>query len=152
SSCARRRWGRSQPPGGPGGVTGSAFPKRSSCWTTRCWMPWSLASPGSPTCPRPWPASPRHRPEPFAIASAMMIDWQQTGVRSPPGGGMFSVSVRDHVMIAHSFQGEVFGPAQRLHGATYIVDIGFFRPGLDPDGVVVDIGRATEALRAVLAE
>lgn len=65
---------------------------------------------------------------------------------------MFSVSVRDHVMIAHSFKGEVFGPAQRLHGATYIVDIAFFRPGLDPDGVVVDIGRATEALRAVLAE
>jgi 6-pyruvoyl-tetrahydropterin synthase len=65
---------------------------------------------------------------------------------------MFSVSVRDHVMIAHSFKGEVFGPAQRLHGATYIVDVAFFRPGLDPDGVVVDIGRATEALRAVLAE
>jgi 6-pyruvoyltetrahydropterin/6-carboxytetrahydropterin synthase len=65
---------------------------------------------------------------------------------------MFSVSVRDHFMIAHSFKGAVFGPAQRLHGATYVVDVAFFRPELDPDGVVVDIGRATEVLRAVLAE
>lgn len=65
---------------------------------------------------------------------------------------MFSVSVRDHFMIAHSFKGEVFGPAQRLHGATYVVDVTFLRPELDPDGVVVDIGRAAEELRAVLAE
>jgi 6-pyruvoyltetrahydropterin/6-carboxytetrahydropterin synthase len=64
---------------------------------------------------------------------------------------MYSVSVRDHMMIAHSFNGEVFGPAQRLHGATYVVDVEFRRPDLDPDGIVVDIGRATEALRAVLA-
>jgi 6-pyruvoyl-tetrahydropterin synthase len=63
---------------------------------------------------------------------------------------MFSVSVRDHFMIAHSFKGEVFGPAQRLHGATYVVDVEFRRERLDPDGVVVDIGRATEALREVL--
>jgi 6-pyruvoyltetrahydropterin/6-carboxytetrahydropterin synthase len=69
-----------------------------------------------------------------------------------PGDGMFSVSVRDHFMIAHSFKGEVFGPAQRLHGATYVVDVTFLRPELDPDGVVVDIGRAAEGLRAVLAE
>ncbi|WP_018810557.1 6-pyruvoyl trahydropterin synthase family protein [Salinispora pacifica] len=65
---------------------------------------------------------------------------------------MFSVTVRDHMMIAHSFQGEVFGPAQRLHGATFVVDATFRRGDLDTDGVVVDIGRATAQLRAVLAE
>ena len=65
---------------------------------------------------------------------------------------MFSVTVRDHMMIAHSFRGEVFGPAQRLHGATYVVDATFRRPDLDADGIVVDIGRAAEELRAVLAE
>lgn len=64
---------------------------------------------------------------------------------------MYSVSVRDHIMIAHSFRGEVFGPAQRLHGATYVVDVEFRSPELDADGLVVDIGRATEALHAVLA-
>jgi len=63
---------------------------------------------------------------------------------------MFSVTVRDHVMIAHSFQGEVFGPAQRLHGATYVVDATFRRSTLDADGIVVDIGRAAAALHAVL--
>src|SRR6266480_5340976 len=65
---------------------------------------------------------------------------------------MYSVSVRDYMMIAHSYKGEVFGPAQRLHGATMIVDVEFRRPGLDADGIVVDIGRATEVLHAVLAE
>lgn len=65
---------------------------------------------------------------------------------------MFSVMVRDHVMIAHSFKGEVFGPAQRLHGATYLVDVEFRRPSLDADGIVVDIGRALESLHRVLAE
>jgi 6-pyruvoyl-tetrahydropterin synthase len=64
---------------------------------------------------------------------------------------MYSVTVRDHVMIAHSFRGEVFGPAQRLHGATYVVDVELRRPELDADGLVVDIGRAAEALRAALA-
>jgi 6-pyruvoyltetrahydropterin/6-carboxytetrahydropterin synthase len=64
---------------------------------------------------------------------------------------MYSVSVRDHMMIAHSFKGEVFGPAQRLHGATYVVDVEFRRPDLDADGVVVDIGRASAALHTVLA-
>lgn len=63
---------------------------------------------------------------------------------------MFSVTVRDHIMIAHSLQGEVFGPAQRLHGATYLVDASFRRPDLDADGIVVDIGAATEQLRSVL--
>ena len=65
---------------------------------------------------------------------------------------MFSVTVRDHMMIAHSFRGDVFGPAQRLHGATYIVDATFRRATLDADGIVVDIGRAAEELHAVLAE
>ncbi|SHK52104.1 6-pyruvoyl-tetrahydropterin synthase [Pseudonocardia thermophila] len=65
---------------------------------------------------------------------------------------MFSITVRDHVMVAHSFRGEVFGPAQRLHGATFVVDATFQRPELDPDGVVVDIGLATEQLKAVLAD
>ncbi|ABP55007.1 6-pyruvoyl trahydropterin synthase family protein [Salinispora tropica] len=65
---------------------------------------------------------------------------------------MFSVTVRDHMMIAHSFQGEVFGPAQRLHGATFVVDATFRRSDLDADGIVVDIGRATAQLRAVLGE
>jgi 6-pyruvoyl-tetrahydropterin synthase len=65
---------------------------------------------------------------------------------------MFSVTVRDHMMIAHSLRGEVFGPAQRLHGATYVVDATFRRAALDADGIVVDIGRATEELHAVVAE
>ena len=65
---------------------------------------------------------------------------------------MFSVTVRDHMMIAHSLRGEVFGPAQRLHGATYVVDATFRRATLDADGIVVDIGRAAEALHAVVAE
>jgi len=65
---------------------------------------------------------------------------------------VFSVTVRDHMMIAHSFRGEVFGPAQRLHGATYIVDATFRRAALDVDNIVVDIGRATEELHAVVAE
>ena len=65
---------------------------------------------------------------------------------------MFSVTVRDHMMIAHSFRGEVFGPAQRLHGATYVVDATFRRQALDSDDLVVDIGRAAEQLHAVLAE
>ena len=64
---------------------------------------------------------------------------------------MYTVSVRDHMMIAHSFSGAVFGPAQKLHGATYVVDVEFRRPDLDADGIVVDIGRASEALRGVLA-
>jgi 6-pyruvoyl-tetrahydropterin synthase len=63
---------------------------------------------------------------------------------------MFTVTVRDHIMIAHSLQGDVFGPAQRLHGATYVVDAAFRRPHLDDDGIVVDIGAATEQLRSVL--
>ena len=65
---------------------------------------------------------------------------------------MFSVTIRDHLMIAHSLQGEVFGPAQRLHGATYVVDATFRRATLDADGIVVDIGRATEVLGEVLGD
>src|SRR3954447_17589881 len=65
---------------------------------------------------------------------------------------MFSVTVRDHMMIAHSFRGDVFGPAQRLHGATYVVDATFRRATLDADNIVVDIGRATDELHDVLGE
>jgi 6-pyruvoyl-tetrahydropterin synthase len=63
---------------------------------------------------------------------------------------MFSVTVRDHVMIAHSFDGEVFGPAQRLHGATYVVDATFRGPDLGPDGILLDIGLASTELKDVL--
>src|SRR5215212_5230377 len=63
---------------------------------------------------------------------------------------MFAVEVRDHIMIAHSLRGEIFGPAQKLHGATFVVDVAFFRETLTDDGVVVDIGRAHEMLRATL--
>jgi 6-pyruvoyl-tetrahydropterin synthase len=62
---------------------------------------------------------------------------------------VFSVTVRDHIMIAHSFRGEVFGPAQQLHGATYVVDATFEREALDENFIVVDIGRAAEELKAV---
>ena len=65
---------------------------------------------------------------------------------------MFHLTVRDHVMIAHSFRGDVFGPAQRLHGATYVVDATFRRAELDDDNIVVDIGLATTELHAVLAD
>ncbi|MEX0430143.1 6-pyruvoyl trahydropterin synthase family protein [Spiribacter insolitus] len=64
---------------------------------------------------------------------------------------MYRVNVRDHFMIAHSFRGETFGPAQALHGATYVTDATFFREALDADGVVVDIARATEVLRSILS-
>jgi 6-pyruvoyltetrahydropterin/6-carboxytetrahydropterin synthase len=64
---------------------------------------------------------------------------------------MYSVTVRDHMMVAHSFKGEVFGPAQRLHGATFVVDVEFRRSDLDRDGIVVDIGRAGDVLRQELA-
>lgn len=65
---------------------------------------------------------------------------------------MYSVTVRDHIMIAHSLRGAVFGPAQRLHGATYVVDVEFRRPDLDEYGIVVDIGLATDVVHRVLAE
>ena len=65
---------------------------------------------------------------------------------------MFSVTVRDHMMIAHSLRGETFGPAQGLHGATYVIDATFRRADLDADGIVVDIGRAAEVLHAVVSE
>ena len=64
---------------------------------------------------------------------------------------MFAVEVRDHIMIAHSFRGAVFGPAQALHGATFVVDAAFFADDLDGNGIVIDIGRAHEALKAILA-
>ena len=63
---------------------------------------------------------------------------------------MYAVEVREHIMIAHSFKGELFGPAQKLHGATFVADVAFFRDTLTIDGVVVDIGRAHDALKATL--
>lgn len=68
------------------------------------------------------------------------------------GCSLFSITVRDHLMIAHSFRGEVFGPAQRLHGATFLVDATFRRAELDADNIVVDIGLATQQLNAVVGE
>lgn len=65
---------------------------------------------------------------------------------------MYSVRVRDHMMIAHSLSGEIFGPAQQLHGATYVVDVEFRRLELDPDGLVIDIGLASKGLNEVLAD
>lgn len=65
---------------------------------------------------------------------------------------MFSITVRDHIMVAHSLRGDVFGPAQQLHGATFVVDATFRRQALDDDGIVLDIGRAAEELRGVLAD
>jgi 6-pyruvoyltetrahydropterin/6-carboxytetrahydropterin synthase len=65
---------------------------------------------------------------------------------------MYSLTIRDHVMVAHSLRGDVFGPAQRLHGATFVVDVTFMRPELDADGVVVDIGRASQEVARVLDE
>jgi 6-pyruvoyl-tetrahydropterin synthase len=64
---------------------------------------------------------------------------------------VYAVEVRDHIMIAHSFRGEVFGPAQALHGATFVVDAAFIADILSPDGIVIDIGRAHEVLKAILA-
>jgi 6-pyruvoyl-tetrahydropterin synthase len=66
-------------------------------------------------------------------------------------GALFSVEVRDHIMIAHSFRGAVFGPAQALHGATFVVDAAFMAETLDSNGIVVDVGRAHEVLKSVLS-
>lgn len=63
---------------------------------------------------------------------------------------MFAIEVRDHIMIAHSFKGEVFGPAQALHGATFVVDAAFFAKSLDANSIVIDIGRAMDVLKALL--
>jgi 6-pyruvoyl-tetrahydropterin synthase len=79
-------------------------------------------------------------------------DEQHTSARSNIGVHMYSVTVRDHFMIAHSFSGDVFGPARRLHGATYVVDVEFRAPTLSDDGIVVDIGRAAAVLHAALGE
>ncbi|WP_341988363.1 6-carboxytetrahydropterin synthase [Azorhizobium sp. AG788] len=70
---------------------------------------------------------------------------------APQSGHLYAVEVRDHIMIAHSFKGDLFGPAQALHGATFVVDVAFMAEQLTDEGVVIDIGRATDALKAVLA-
>src|SRR3954463_15654809 len=81
--------------------------------------------------------------------------WRIWPLRRPThsaiGSPMYSVTVRGHMMIAHSLKGAVFGPAQRLHGATYVVDVEFRRRELDHDGIVVDIGRASDVLQSALA-
>src|SRR5688572_14577371 len=74
-----------------------------------------------------------------------------TGKCSSPRGAMFAIEVRDPIMIAHSFRGAVFGPAQALHGATFVVDAAFIADALDPNGIVVDIGRAHDVLKAILS-
>src|SRR5689334_2147536 len=104
---------------------------------TRC----ARASRRSTSCRRCWRRWPPRTVPPSATWSGI-----------PQNDSMFSVTVRDHMMIAHSLRGEVFGPAQRLHGATYVVDATFRRAELDDDNIVVDIGRASEQLRAVLSE
>ena len=87
----------------------------------------------------------------FAIASGT-TNPQPLSPNPRQGSALYSVSVRDHFMIAHSFAGEIFGPAQRLHGATFIVDLEFRRADLDAHGIVVDIGRAGDVLHATLAD
>ena len=84
---------------------------------------------------------PRITGEPSALCVRVTYDDDRT-----PEKRVFSITVRDHLMVAHSFRGEVFGPAQRLHGATFVVDATFRRPDLDADNIVVDIGLATEEL------
>jgi 6-pyruvoyl-tetrahydropterin synthase len=64
---------------------------------------------------------------------------------------LFALEVRDHIMIAHSFRGAVFGPAQAMHGATFVIDAAFFAETLDANGIVIDIGRAHKVLKAILA-
>ncbi len=76
--------------------------------------------------------------------------WGRSGIRRGEGARVFSITVRDHMMVAHSFRGDVFGPAQRLHGATFVVDATFRRPELDADGIVADIGLVSGLLREVL--
>src|SRR5690606_32335857 len=95
----------------------------------------------STSCPTSWPG---WRP----------AAWPDSVTRPPTvkGEGMFSVAVRDRMMIAHSFRGDVLGPAQRLPGATHVADAVFKRESLDDDNIVVDIGKATEELRGVLAQ
>jgi 6-pyruvoyltetrahydropterin/6-carboxytetrahydropterin synthase len=82
--------------------------------------------------------------EPFATGSDIIMKFLE------PERVMYSLNVRDHFMIAHSFKGEIFGPARRLHGATYVVDVTFRREELDADGLVVDIGLAGEVLSEIL--
>src|SRR3954468_240472 len=104
----------------------------------------SAGNSGSRNCPtscQGW-----YRVNCMGSACVFRIDTDEEGVQ------VFSLTVRDHIMVAHSFHGQVFGPAQRLHGATFVVDATFRRAELDAHGIVVDIGAATDALRAVLAE
>jgi len=91
-----------------------------------------------------WPARPTGRAEPYAM-------WLTRLPRSEGEALVYAVEVSDHIMIAHSFRGEVFGPAQRLHGATFAVSAAFMADTLDANGIVVDIGRAIDVLHQILA-
>src|SRR5450755_2451107 len=85
------------------------------------------------------------------IFSMPAVAYSASPSLTPEGGPLFAVEVRDHIMIAHSFRGAVFGPAQALHGATFVIDAAFIAETLDGNGIVIDIGRALDALKAVVA-
>src|SRR5664279_5402052 len=87
----------------------------------------------------------------YPIFSMPAVAYSANPSLTPEGGPLFAVEVRDHIMIAHSFRGAVFGPAQALHGATFTVAVAFIAERLDENGIVVDIGRANDELKAVLA-
>src|SRR3984893_10153066 len=85
------------------------------------------------------------------VFSTPALAYSASALPIPEGGPLFAVEVRDHSMIAHSFQGAVFGPAQALHGATFVIDAAFLADTLDPNGIVIHIGRAHDALKAIVA-
>src|SRR5690606_88855 len=113
-------------------------------------------------CPASGHGRPRHRARRYPLPPHPLLINHQSRIinhrlptpdsRLPTRILMYTVCVRDHMMIAHSFKGDVFGPAQRLHGATYVVDVEFRRPDIDADGIVVDIGRAGEVLHRIVGE
>src|SRR5664279_5905702 len=123
-------------------------PPRSICLrirgSTRC----SRRRSNFTTLRRGYPISLRRRAAYFASSSPTP---QPKRPPEPRGLPLFAVEVRDHIMIAHSFRGDVFGPAQALHGATFVVDAAFLADSLDADGIVIDIGRAHGALKAILS-
>src|SRR5450432_244931 len=87
----------------------------------------------------------------YRISLTPAVAYSASSLPTPEGGPLFAVEVRDHIMIAHSFRGAVFGPAQALHGATFVIDAAFMADALDDNGIVIDIGRAHDVLKATLA-
>ena len=137
------RWGRSRRRGGAAARRRDRLAARpATCCATRRSTPWSAAARRSTSS-----RSTRRR-----LADGSLPALCHTITYGEEDSAVFSVTVRDHMMVAHSLRGEVFGPAQRLHGATYVVDATFRAPSLDADGLVVDIGRAADALAAVVGE